>query len=165
MDIKWYRFIGIVGLFALMGACSEQAEPVEKVTTGFDPPPLGSWIMYGGGQGELKQEILEREETVLVLADSTYSLTFQRPGDHFIFVESGNVYYDLRGHVARFTVMSVSAMDWSTGEPRKLVLIPETVPFQRDPGTAYGMEYSVQDSLMALTGSGHEVSWFLKTPH
>jgi hypothetical protein len=120
--------------------------------------------MYGGQQGLLKAGTLDKEETILVLADSTYSLTYQRPDVKFIFVESGKVYYDIRGKVARFTVVSASGMDWSSGEPRKIILLPESVPFQRDPGTAYGMQYAIEDSLMSLSGGDKETSWFVRAP-
>jgi hypothetical protein len=164
MDTKWSRFVRIAGLVALVWACSEKADPSSQNTTTVDSAPLGAWLMYGSDQGLLKPEILEQEETTLVLADSTYSLTFQRPAIHFVYVESGKVYYDLRARMARFTVLSVSGVDWSSGAPRKLVLIPETVPFQRDPGTTYAMAYNVQDSLMSLAGSGAATSWFVRAP-
>jgi len=164
MDTKWFRFVRIAGLLALVWACSEESDPSPKTSKAIEPPPLGSWIMYGGERGLLTLDVLKREETVLVLADSTYSLTFQLPNAKFLFVESGKVYYDQRARMARFTVLSVSGVDWSTGEPRKLVLVPETVPFQRDPGTVYAMAYNVEDSRMSLSGSGKETTWFVRAP-
>jgi hypothetical protein len=153
-----YLFLGVFLAFA----CSEpDSVPVEVNTHG---RPIGSWLMYGGQQGMLKASALDQEETTLVLADSTYSLTFQRPDAKFTFVESGKVYYDVRAQVARFTVVLVAGFDWTSGAPRKLVLQAETVPFQRDPGTTYGMEYTIQDSLMSLAGSGNETSWFVRAP-
>lgn len=148
--------------FVLVFACSEPEQ--RTVEQGPNEIPVGTWFMYGGQQGLLKAGTLDKEETILVLADSTYSLTYQRPDVKFIFVESGKVYYDIRGKVARFTVVSASGMDWSSGEPRKIILLPESVPFQRDPGTAYGMQYAIEDSLMSLSGGDKETSWFVRAP-
>lgn len=160
---KWMR--GLAVCLIALGACSEPEPPPAEQELPVQPPPLGAWIMYGGEKGLLKPDAIEEESTTLVLADSTYSLTFQRPDAKFSFVESGKVYYDLRARVARFTVLSASGVDWSSGVPRKLVLIPETVPFQRDPGTVYGMVYTIDDSLMSLAGSETETTWFVKAPH
>ena len=74
MDTKWSRFIRLAGLLALVWACSEN--PSDQKTRTVDPSPFGAWLMYGSDQGLLRPEILEQEETTLVLADSTYSLTF-----------------------------------------------------------------------------------------
>ena len=165
MRIHWARLVAIVGLAAASWACSDEPPPQPESPVGLDPPPVGTWIMFGGARGALKAETFDTEETELVLADSTYSLTFKRPNIHFVFVETGKVYYDLRGKVARFTVATNSGVDWSSGVPRKLALIPESVPFQRDPGTMYGLEYNVQDSLLHLAGSGMEASYFVRAPH
>jgi hypothetical protein len=151
----------VLVLAGLAWSCSEDPAPVKQHSK---EVPLGSWVMYGGQKGMIKASALDQEETILVLADSTYSLTFQRPDAKFVYVESGKVYYDIRAKMARFTVASISAIDWSMGEPRKLVIVPETVPFQRDPGTTYGMEFTVTDSLMSLAGSGQETSWFVRQP-
>jgi hypothetical protein len=159
---KRFLLYGVCLVLVSVWSCSGPDQgPINQNADGL---PLGSWLMYGGQRGLLKASMLDQEETTLVLADSTYSLTFQRPNAKFIFVESGKVYYDVRAQVARFTVMSASGIDWSSGEPRKLVLQPETVPFQRDPGTTYGMGYMLQDSLMSLAGGGKETSWFVKSP-
>ena len=153
---------GVCFVLASVWSCSGPDHgPINQKVDGL---PLGTWLMYGGQRGVLNASELDKEETMLALADSTYSLTFQRPDAKFIFVESGKVYYDVRAQVARFTVVSVSGIDWSLGEPRKLVLRPETVPFQRDPGTTYGMEYVLQDSLMSLGGGDKETSWFVRAP-
>ncbi len=159
------RWLCVTMLLVLAGACAENKVPEAARPEGLTPPPLGSWLMYGGDQGMLKAQAIDEESSNLVLADSTYSLTFQRPEAKFLFVESGKVYYDLRAQVARFTVVSTSGVDWTTGQPRKLALVPETVPFQRDPGTVYGMEYAIQDSLMSLAGVGQETTWFVRAPN
>lgn len=156
--------MAIVGLVVFLGACSEEAPPVNEVEDVLGKPPIGAWIHYGGERSVLEADDFEREETELILADSTYSLTFTRPDIQFVFVETGKVTYDLRGKIARFTVSSTSGVDWSSGVPRKLSLIPESVPFQRDPGMIYRMQYTFQDSLLGLTASDTESSWFVRAP-
>ena len=152
----------VLMLAGVVWSCSDEPEVMVEQTV--SKAPVGSWIMYGGERGMLAENVFDREETVLVLADSTYSLTFQRYDAKIVYVESGKVYYDIRANIARFTVASVSGVDWSTGEPRKLVIVPETVPFQRDPGEAYGMEYTYNDSLLSLSGGERETSWFVRQP-
>ncbi len=156
------RFVVVLCLCGLITFCSEPPKQEEAVPEGMQPPPLGSWIMYGSDSRMLTEGRLNEEETVLVLSDSSYSLTFKRPSIKFMFVESGKVYYDLRAKIARFTVASTSGFDFSSGVPRKLALIPESVPFQRDPGTLYGLNYSTRDSLMSLSGEGMATSWFIR---
>jgi hypothetical protein len=165
MRISWTRIFTILGLTVTFLACGEEpAKKQETAPAGLEAPPLGAWLMYGGGQGVLRDETFNTEVTELVLADSVYSLTFKRPDINFVYVESGKVYYDLRAKIARFTVMTTSGVDWSSGVPRKLMLIPESVPFQRDPGTRYGLEYVTQDSLLSLSGEETEATWFVRVP-
>ena len=164
MKVRILSAIMLAVIAGLVVGCAEKAADEDTNVSTLTPPPYGSWIMYGGEKGLLQVAEFEKEETVLVLADSTYSLTFQVPERKYMFVESGKVYYDQRAQIARFTVISVSGMDWSAGTPRKMVLNPETVPFQRDPGTVYGLEWALQDSLMSLARGDQEMNWFVRTP-
>ena len=154
----------VLGMITL-GACSDGTVPESEQTVAVKNTaeiPFGSWTMYGSSSGLMSEETIEIESTVLALADSTYSLTFQRMDINLVYVESGRVTYNRRRREATFAVMSSTGMDFSAGEPRKLVDVTEIVPFQRDPGTYYTMEWLVEDNILTLAASGYENTYFIK---
>ena len=115
-------------------------------------PPLGAWIMYGSSEAGLYDaEAMEKQMSILTLSDSTYSLNYVEPGV-LSFVESGKVEYDVRTRYAKFTVVSASGVDWSGDEPRKLVDVPDVVPWQRDPGVEYVLEWGVRSARFHVDG-------------
>jgi hypothetical protein len=130
----------------LMGAALWACGPREEIP-GSDVPkdvPYGSWLMYGTGQkGATDAETMQNESSVLVLADSNYDTGLKQ---------------------VTFTVTTATGMDWSAGEPRKLLSVQNLVPFQRDPGTVYKMEWVMQDSVMGLSAPDMESAWFIRWP-
>ena len=159
-----WRLVGIVLMGAFFFACGpDRDSTLERPDA--DLRPLGTWFMYGGSStGLIGEEAAKHEETVLLLSDSFYTLTFKRPDINLTFVETGKVVYDLTDKDARFTVLSASGVDWSSGEPRKLLNVQEAVPFQRDPGTVYTMTWSIHDGILRLAAPGYETSWFVPMP-
>ena len=148
--------IYVVGAWGCDERKPESINPEGKVTV---VRPLGTWVMYGSGTRLFDPETLVKEMSILALGDSTYSLTYVEP-QIFSFVESGKVAYDAETQRARFTVMASSGVDWRGHEPRKLVDVPELVPWQRDPGTEYEMEWVQDGDLLSLSSPDHESAYF-----
>ena len=125
--------------------------------------PKGAWFMYAGSQtGVREAEDLEQEITLLMLEDSTYTLTYMQPHINLNFVETGKVEYDFRNRVMEFSVFSAVGVDLSGPDPRKLVDVDQVVPWQRDPGTVYLMEWIFQDEYMVLSAEEAEDSYFAR---
>jgi hypothetical protein len=134
--------------------------------------PIGTWFLYAGSQTGDRTNDIEKEVTILVLEDSLYSLTLMRPQIHLNFVEKGQVEYDRRNQKMKFSVISSTGVDFSGSEPRKLVDVDQIVPWQRDPGTVYLMDWrrdaqfddeaQVDREVLIMTAEGHEDSYFVR---
>lgn len=165
-----------VVLCGLLAGCNEQAienksEGVENKSEGVakvdSVSPTGFWTMYAGSQsGTRTAEDFKREITILVLEDSTYTLTMMQPDIQLNFVEKGSVEYDTRNKTAKFSVFSATGIDFSGPEPRKLVDVDQVVPWQRDPGTVYLMTYSIdaeqEQDILQLSMEDTEDSFFVR---
>ncbi len=161
-----------VGLLCLLTGCAgdqnKHGQTPQKLDT-----PMGTWFMYAGSEtGMRTADDLDREITILVLSDSTYSLTTMEPHIQRNFVEQGQVAYDARNEQIKFTVHTATGTDFSGAEPRKLVDVAPLVPWQRDPGTEYVMTWQLARQsdargenardVMVLSAEGHEASYFLR---
>ncbi len=165
------RIVCAVWLCCLAGCAEEkagQATVPQKLDT-----PMGTWFMYAGSEtGRRTADDLDREITILVLDDSTYSLTMMEPHIQRNFVEKGQVSYDMRNEQIKFTVHTATGADFSGAEPRKLVDIDRLVPWQRDPGTEYVMVWHLEQqrdatgentwNVLVLSAEGHEKSYFAR---
>ncbi len=165
------QVLGVVLLCLIAGCAGEQKEQIgtrQKLDT-----PMGAWFMYAGSEtGKRGEDDLEREITILVLSDSTYSLTVIEPHIRRNFAEKGQVVYDTRNGQIKFTVHTATGADFSGTEPRKLVDVDPLVPWQRDPGTEYVMMWRLEQQrdesgenmrdVMVLSAEGHEKSYFVR---
>lgn|GEM_PF-4998756 len=158
--------------FCLFVGCSGDQE-VKQTAAQEKSTPMGTWFMYAGSEtGTRSADDLDRELTVLVLDDSTYSLTMMEPHIQRNFVEKGQVVYDARNDQVKFTVHSSTGVDFSGKEPRKLVDVGLLVPWQREPGTEYvalwQLDKQADDSgenlkdVMVLSIEGNEESYFVR---
>jgi len=164
-----------VALLCLMVGCAgDQNKENEQAAKKQTPDsPKGTWFMYAGSETGLRSaEDLDRELTVLVLDDSTYSLTMMEPQIQRNFVEKGQVDYDLRNGQMKFVVYSSTGVDFSGTEPRKLVDVDLLVPWQREPGTEYVMLWELKEQgdesgdnvreVMVLSAEEAEISYFVR---
>ena len=153
-----------------LAGCAE--EKVEQAPQQLDTP-LGTWFMYAGSEtGMRTPDDVDEEITILVLGDSTYSLTMMEPHIQRNFVEKGQAAYDLRNDQIKFTVHTATGADFSGAEPRKLIDIDQLVPWQRDPGTEYVMIWHLEQQrdataatthdVLVLSAEGHEKSYFVR---
>lgn len=164
----------VVILCLMVGCAGDQnAENKQAIEKKMPESPKGTWFMYAGSEtGVRSAEDLDRELTVLVLDDSTYSLTMMEPHIQRNFVEKGLVDYDLRNGQLRFTVHSSTGVDFSGSQPRKLVDVDLLVPWQREPGTEYVMLWELnkqgdgsggkERQVMVLSAEDHEISYFVR---
>ena len=167
------QVLGVV-LLCLIAACVGEEKKKEQIATRQkSDTPMGAWFMYAGSETGIRgEDDLDREITILVLSDSTYSLTVQEPHIQRNFVEKGQVVYDMRNGQIKFTVHTSTGVDFSGTEPRKLVDVDPLVPWQRDPGTEYVMMWRLEQQgdesgenmrdVMVLSAEGHEASYFAR---
>ncbi len=64
---------------------------------------------------------MDTEVTILVLEDSTYTLTLMQAHKQLNFVEKGSVSFNERSKSMDFLVYSSIGVDFSGAEPRKLI--------------------------------------------
>jgi len=158
----WLAGLAVCGLF---WGCGEQVqkEPASVPANQVEEAPTGSWFMYGGSASGIRQaEDLDEEMTLLLLADSTYTLTMMQPNIQVHFVEQGKVNYDLRNKLMRFSVFTSTGVDFSGDEPRKMIDVTEVMPWDREPGTIYVMEWAMDREYMILSAEEHEDSYFVR---
>lgn len=134
--------------------------------------PVGTWLLYAGSETGQRTENMDEEMTILVLEDSTYTLTFMQPNKQLNVVEKGSVSYNLNSVTMDFVVFSSTGVDFSGAEPRKLVDINQVVPWERPPGTVYNMTWhtemqldesaGVDREIMKLEATDHEDSFFVR---
>lgn len=160
---------------ALFWACGGEekkdtaAKPKEESREG---SPIGTWYLYAGSETGVRTESIDEEVTILVLEDSTYTLTMMEPQKQLNFVEKGSVSYNAGSKSMDFVVFSSTGVDFSGAEPRKLIDVEQVVPWERAPGTAYKMEWrtewqhdeaaGVDREVMVLEGDGNEDSFFVR---
>lgn len=167
------QVLGVVLLCLIAGCAGEENKQDQTVTRQKTDTPMGAWFMYAGSEtGVRGEDDLEREITILVLSDSTYSLTMMEPHIRRNFSEKGQVVYDMRNEQIKFTVHTSTGMDFGGAEPRKLVDVDPLVPWQRDPGTEYVMMWRLEQQgdergenirdVMVLSAEGHEESFFVR---
>ena len=126
------QVLGVVLLCLIAGCAGEEKKSDQTVTRQRLDTPMGAWFMYAGSEtGRRGEDDLEREITILVLSDSTYSLTVMEPHIQRNFAEKGQVAYDMRNGQIKFTVHTSTGVDFSGAEPRKLV---DVIPWY--PGNA-----------------------------
>jgi len=148
------------------GDSSETAQQERK------GPPVGTWFLYAGSDTGVRTEKIDEEVTILVLEDSTYTLTMMQPQKQLNFVEKGSVMYHERSKTMDFVVFSSTGVDFSGAEPRKLVDVEQVVPWERVAGTAYQMTWrtewqhdeaaDVDREVMVLEATDHEDSYFVR---
>lgn len=168
------KAIWIFALCFTMGCSGDQKEKAaEQASAEKNKSPIGTWFMYAGSESGLRSaEDLDRELTVLVLEDSTYSLTMMEPKIQRNFVEKGRVVYDMRNDQIKFAVHSSTGVDFSGAEPRKLVDVASLVPWERDAGTEYVALWRLDKQgdakgenirdVMVLSIEGNEESYFVR---
>ena len=167
------QVLGVVLLCLIAGCAGEEKKSDQTVTRQRLDTPMGAWFMYAGSEtGRRGEDDLEREITILVLSDSTYSLTVMEPHIQRNFAEKGQVAYDMRNGQIKFTVHTSTGVDFSGAEPRKLVDVDPLVPWQRAPGTEYVMMWRLEQQgdesgenvrdVMVLSAEGHEESYFVR---
>jgi len=173
MKSQWYWVVVLCG--ALMWSCggdakkSNSAETTPKDRQG---PPVGTWFLYAGSDTGVRTESMEEEVTILVLEDSTYTLTMMQAQKQLNFVEKGSVVFNERNKTMDFVVFSSTGVDFSGAEPRKLVDVEQVVPWERVAGTAYQMTWrtewqhdetaDVDREVMVLEATDHEDSYFVR---
>ncbi len=167
------QVLGVI-LLCLIAGCAEEQQQKEQIGTRQKlDTPMGAWFMYAGSETGIRgEDDLEREITILVLSDSTYSLTVMEPHIQRNFAEKGQVVYDTHNGQIKFTVHTATGADFSGAEPRKLVDVDPLVPWQRDPGTEYVMMWRLEQQrdesgenirdVMVLSAEGHEESYFVR---
>ena len=145
---------------------SDDAAQVEENT---ESEYLGTWLMYAGSQtGTRTAEDFAEEMTILILQDSTYTLTMMQPKIQLNFVESGRVEYDAGNGMIKFSVFSAKGIDFSGPEPRKLLEVNQVVPWERSPGTVYLMSCAMNKDpgsdkdVMQLSMEKNEDSFFVR---
>ena len=167
------RVLGVVFLCLIAGCAGEEKKKDQAVSRQKLDTPMGAWFMYAGSEtGVRGEDDLEREITILVLSDSTYSLAVIEPHIQRNFSEKGQVAYDMRNGQIKFTVHTATGADFSGTEPRKLVDVDPLVPWQRAPGTEYVMMWRLEQQrdesgenmrdVMVLSAEGHEESYFVR---
>ena len=165
------QVFGLVVLYLLAG-CAAQEEKREQTAQKTDAP-IGTWFMYAGSEtGMRSEDDLDREISILVLEDSTYSLTMIEPHIQRNFVEKGEVVYDTRNGQIKFIVHTATGVDFSGTEPRKLVDADLLIPWQRAPGTEYVMAWQLERQsdkngentrdVIVLSAPEHEKSYFVR---
>ena len=167
------QVLGVVLLCLIAGCAGEEKEKEQTVTQQKLDTPMGAWFMYAGSETGIRgEDDLALEITILVLSDSTYSLTVQEPHIQRNFVEEGQVVYDMRNGQIKFTVHTSTGVDFSGAEPRKLIDVDPLVLWQRHPGTEYVMMWRLEQQgdesgenmrdVMVLSAEGHEESYFVR---
>lgn len=135
-------------------------------------PPVGTWFLYAGSETGQRTESMDQEMTILVLEDSTYTLTLMQPQNNLNFVEKGSVAFNMGSQSMDFVVFSSTGVDFSGSEPRKLVDVDKVVPWERSAGTTYQMTWrtewqhdksaGVDREVMVLEAPEHETSYFVR---
>jgi len=160
---RFRRFYTLIlaglGLVVAAGCGEQKPDPEPQAVRAAVSQPKGTWLMYGTGSGLFDAETLAREMSVLSLQDSTYTLSFAVPGK-LSYVESGIVDYVRDYDQMVFTVLSVTGVDWTGETPKKLVGVEEIVPWQRDPGLTYAMDWVREGELLSLSAPGFVPSFF-----
>ena len=160
------------GLIWSCGGDAPKGDSSEKAQQERQGPPVGTWFLYAGSDTGIRTENLDEEVTILVLEDSTYTLTMMQPQKQLNFVEKGSVMYHERSKTMDFVVFSSTGVDFSGAEPRKLVDVEQVVPWERVAGTAYQMTWRTQwqhdeaadvdREVMVLEATDHEDSYFVR---
>ena len=168
------RFVWMLMCVVLFVACGEEQKKVEPTAVKQERqgPPIGTWFLYAGSDSGARTESMDEEVTILVLEDSTYTLTMMQPEKQLNFVEKGSVSYNMGSLSMDFVVFSSTGIDFSGAEPRKLVDVEQIVPWERAPGTAYKMMWEtnwqhdekadVDREVMTLSAQDHEDSYFVR---
>jgi hypothetical protein len=145
MKSHWCWMVVLCG--ALVWSCGGEANksssttPDKKEKQG---PPIGTWYLYAGSDSGTRTESMDTEVTILVLEDSTYTLTLMQAHKQLNFVEKGSVSFNERSKSMDFLVYSSIGVDFSGAEPRKLIDVEQVVPWERAPGTVYKMEWRTE---------------------
>jgi len=160
---------------ALVWSCGSEKEVKQQTADAPQEqkgPPVGTWLLYAGSDTGQRTENMDEEMTILVLEDSTYTLTFMQPNKQLNVVEKGSVSYNLNSLTMDFVVFSSTGVDFSGAEPRKLVDLNQVVPWERPPGTVYNMIWhtemqhdesaDVDREIMKLEAMDHEDSFFVR---
>jgi hypothetical protein len=160
---------------ALIWSCGGQEKKSESQASAKQEgqgPPVGTWYLYAGSDSGNRTEVMDEEVTILVLDDSTYTLTLMQPTKQLNFVEQGSVSFNERSKSMDFVVFSATGVDFSGDEPRKLVDVEQIVAWERAPGTAYQMIWrsewqreegtDVDREVLVLKMSDHEDSFFVR---
>lgn len=160
-----------VMLFVACGGESKKEETT-AVKQERQGSPIGTWYLYAGSDSGIRTESMNEEVTILVLEDSTYTLTMMQPEKQLNFVEKGSVSYNEHSKSMDFVVFSSTGVDFGGAEPRKLVDVEQVVPWERAPGTVYKMTWSndwqhdeeadVDREVMTLSAQDHEDSFFVR---
>ncbi len=173
MKSQWYWAIVLCG--ALIWSCGGETKTKEVTDTASKErqgPPIGTWFLYAGSDTGIRTDSMDEEVTILVLEDSTYTLTLMQPQKQLNFVEKGSVVYHERTKAMDFVVFSSTGVDFSGAEPRKLVDVERVVPWERVAGTAYQMTWrtewqhdetaDIDREIMVLEATDHEDSYFVR---
>ncbi|MDA0710087.1 MAG: hypothetical protein O3B73_07755 [bacterium] len=171
MQVCWTMVL-CGALFFACGGEGPKGEKSSKSQRQVLMSPTGTWYLYAGSESGPRTENMDSEVTILVLDDSTYTLTLLQPKKQLNFVEKGTISYNNNSATMNFVVFSSTGVDFSGAEPRKLVDVEQVVAWERAAGVTYKMTWRTEwqhdeegegdREVLVLESDNYETTFFVR---